>query len=118
LTKISPEVVLSTDHVAPPASGTFVLVAIVTVSRGAVQALKDGRLVDPSAVWTWCCRNPIPYETYAAVAEHGEPLPDEVPRIGHNSLALDVITEIADDVALLFAGWIEVVRRGMGENNS
>jgi hypothetical protein len=91
-------------------SGTFVPVVIMTDSQGAVQALKDGRPVDPSAVWTWCCRNPIPYETYVAVAEHGEPWPDEVPPIGHNSLALDVLAEIADDVALLrqaAQGWLE-----------
>jgi hypothetical protein len=91
-------------------SGTFVPIAIMTDSAGAVQALKSGQPVDPFAVWTWCCRNPIPYETYVAVTLHGQPWPEEVPAIGHNSLSFDVLAEIADDVALLrqaAESWLE-----------
>ena len=60
-------------------------VAIWRDERG-VHALRDGFPVEPSAVWTWCCMHPVSYETYVAVAELGQPWPEDivVPGIGHN----------------------------------
>ncbi|WP_460451796.1 hypothetical protein [Alsobacter sp. SYSU BS001988] len=57
----------------------------------AIRALKGSVPVHPCDVWTWCCRHPISYETYVAVAERGEPWPDEPPPtglsgIGHNRI--------------------------------
>ncbi len=57
-----------------------------------LHALRNGRDVDPCAIWTWCCREPITYETYVAVAERGEPWPEAVPGIGHNSGAPPTFT--------------------------
>ncbi|MEJ1933453.1 hypothetical protein WDZ92_24905 [Nostoc sp. NIES-2111] len=62
-------------------------VAIFETPEG-LKALRAGRLVDPCDVWTWCCMQPITRETYIAVAERGEPWPDQNPAragIGHNS---------------------------------
>jgi hypothetical protein len=41
--------------------------------------LVDGVESDPFEVWTWVCRYPVPYETYVAVAERGEPWPEDLP---------------------------------------
>ncbi len=57
-----------------------------TTGRGSTRCAADGRSIP--VLWTWCCREPIAYETYVAVAERGEPWPDAVPAIGHNSAGL------------------------------
>lgn len=69
----------------PRAGSTSLPVAIWRDESG-VHALRDGFPVDPFAVWTWCCMNPVSYETYVAAAERGEPWPEDivVPGIGHN----------------------------------
>jgi hypothetical protein len=63
-------------------------------------------------VWTWCCRHPIPYETYVAVAERGEPWPDDVPPPGHNRIgqAPDAII-MAETAELREAaeGWLAAI---------
>ena len=41
---------------------------------------EGGQEVDPLDVWTWCCKYPIPYQTYVTVARNGEPWPFEIPR--------------------------------------
>lgn len=64
---------------------------------GSVHALRDGRPVDPCEVWTWCCQWPIPYGVYHGVVELGEPWPDVVPGLGHNSRDL-VPVSIGRDV--------------------
>ena len=83
--------------------GAFVPVAIWHDGSG-INALRGGRPVDPCSVWTWCCREPIAYETYVAVAERGEPWPDAVPAIGHNSAAFGLAPpeRLAADIADLW----------------
>ena len=83
--------------------GVFVPVAIWHDGSG-INALRRGRPVDPCSVWTWCCREPIAYETYVAVAERGEPWPDAVPAIGHNSAAFGLAPpeRLAADIADLW----------------
>lgn len=41
---------------------------------------------DPYEVWTWCCRYPVSYETYVAVAEGGEGWPEDLPSELHSEL--------------------------------
>lgn len=83
--------------------GAFVPVAIWHDGSG-LNALRRGRQVNPCSVWTWCCREPVAYETYVAVAERGEPWPDEAPAIGHNSAALGLAPSdrLAGDIAALW----------------
>ena len=83
--------------------GAFVPVAIWHDGAG-INALRRGRPVDPCSVWSWCCREPIAYETYVAVAERGEPWPDAVPAIGHNSAAFGLAPpeRLAADIAALW----------------
>src|SRR5512141_1310070 len=65
--------------------GPWLPVAIWRDSDGSLKALRDGAPADAQDLWTWCCRYPVAYETYLAVAEHGKEWPDQVPSIGHNS---------------------------------
>lgn len=44
---------------------------------GGVAATVEGRPADPQEIWLWCCQHPISEETYRAVAERGEPWPEE-----------------------------------------
>ena len=69
-----------------PRAGERVLPVAIWKDGTGVHALRDGFPVDPCTVWTWCCMHPVPYETYAAVAERGQPWPEDiaVPGIGHN----------------------------------
>ncbi|MHB2165661.1 hypothetical protein [Alsobacter sp. R-9] len=66
----------------PGRDGRMLPVAIWKEADGTVRAIRDGVDVDSSMVWTWCCRNPVAYETYVAVAEKGEPWPEDVPVVG------------------------------------
>jgi hypothetical protein len=61
--------------------GRALPVAIWRETDGRVSAIRDGLPVDPSTIWTWCCLNPVTYETYVAVAERGEAWPEDVPSI-------------------------------------
>jgi len=65
----------------PGRDGRALPVAIWRETDGRIAAIRDGRPVDPSAIWTWCCLNPVAYETYVAVAERGEAWPEDVPSI-------------------------------------
>lgn len=62
-------------------------VAIWNDEMGVV-ALVDGEPADPVDIWTHVCRWPISHEQYEAVADRGEPWPDDAPvaeaSIGHN----------------------------------
>src|SRR4051812_17925341 len=65
--------------------GPWLPVAIWRETDGRLKALRDGSPVDPQDLWTWCCQHPVTYEAYLAVAEGGQPWPDEVPAgLGHN----------------------------------
>jgi hypothetical protein len=64
-----------------------------------LRAIRDGIDVDPSTIWTWCCMHPIPYETYVAVAERGEPWPEDVPEIGASGVSRRVPTIAAEEPA-------------------
>jgi hypothetical protein len=58
-----------------------------TVLRGLIGAgdgmrdLSEHEVTDES-LWSYCCRYPIPYDVYQAVAENGEPWPDMPPPAG------------------------------------
>ncbi|MFO1151175.1 MAG: hypothetical protein U1E62_22590 [Alsobacter sp.] len=68
--------------------GPWLPVAIWRDPDGRLKALKDGMPADAQALWTWCCRHPISYQTYRAVAEEGRPWPEEGPVAGgpgHNA---------------------------------
>ena len=63
-------------------------------------------------VWTWVCRYPIAYETYAAVAEEGKPWPEDVPALGHNSHSLneaELVGEEVEALALSAMNWLETL---------
>jgi len=54
---------------------------------GDVIGMLDGEDLDEQAaaeIWTWVCNNPTSEETYRAVAEEGQPWPDEVRGLGDN----------------------------------
>ena len=74
-----------------PRGGRWLPVAIWRDSDGILKALRDGSQAHAQDLWTWCCRHPIPYEVYVSVAERGEPWPEDVRTIGHNSGAVDQV---------------------------
>ena len=49
------------------------------LDSGKLVCLVDGKERDPYEIWTWVCRYPVPYETYVAVAEQGQALPEDLP---------------------------------------
>ena len=60
--------------------GPWVPVAIWVSDKGSSLAcLVNGLEQDPYEIWTWVCRYPVPYETYVAVAEHGQAWPEDLP---------------------------------------
>lgn len=59
-------------------AGHWIPVAIWRTPEGELQALRDGEVADAQDLWSWCCRYPIAYETYVAVAERREPWPEDV----------------------------------------
>lgn len=50
--------------------------AVSEMLDGEWTVMLSGNSVPVDRVWPWCARYPISYETYAAVAERGEPWPD------------------------------------------
>ena len=66
----------------PERDGRMLPVAIWKEADGRLRAICDGVEVDPSTIWTWCCLNPVAYETYVAVAETGDAWPEDVPVVG------------------------------------
>src|SRR4051812_28349479 len=55
--------------------GPWLPVAIWQDSNGDLKAVRNGAEADAQDLWTWCCRHPVAYETYVAVAERGEAWP-------------------------------------------
>jgi hypothetical protein len=65
--------------------GPWLPVAIWRAADGLLKALRDGQPAEAQDLWTWCCQNPVAYETYRAVAEEGLPWPEAVDvGPGHN----------------------------------
>lgn len=103
--------------------GPWQPVAIWRDSQGDLKALRAGLPADAQDLWTWCCRNPIPYETYVSVAERREPWPDDItmqaevdgtapPLLGHNSGEADARALVEADVKALDAmarAWLVTV---------
>ena len=73
----------------PGRDGRSLPVAIWRRDDGRLMAIRDGVEVDPCAIWTWCCLNPVAYDTYVAVAEKGERWPEDVPDVGGGSGSAD-----------------------------
>ncbi|MCB1460936.1 MAG: hypothetical protein KDJ90_00555 [Nitratireductor sp.] len=48
---------------------------------GEIVALAGGIASDPARAWSFGCKFPVTYEQYSAVAERGEPWPDEAPPV-------------------------------------
>ena len=67
--------------------GEWIPVAIWRQDDGEVLALCGAELKDPFEVWTWCCRYPVEYGVYRAVAEDGEPWPEDLPATGSGMAA-------------------------------
>lgn len=96
--------------------GTILPVAIWRENGEVVCLVNDTIADDPTKVWTWCCRHPVAYETYVAVAERGEPWPDQVkdippaidPVIGHNSgiPAHELLKDQIDTLKKAWAEWL------------
>ena len=96
---------------------------------GKLVCLVDGFERDPFDVWTWVCRYPVPYETYVAVAERGEPWPEDLPKwerigkdkrtardvvpaLGHNSQSLneaEMVEEEVEALSLSALNWLETL---------
>ncbi len=90
--------------------------------------LVDGVERDPFEVWTWVCRYPVSYETYAAVAERGEAWPEDLPErldagsetirqstrgIGDNSSGVTEAEEFLEEIEMLWQSaeeWVQVVQ--------
>ena len=61
----------------------------------------SGNSVPVDRVWPWCARYPISYETYAAVAERGEPWPDlheAVTKLHNQAPADDSLESLRDTI--------------------
>ncbi|MFO1148312.1 MAG: hypothetical protein U1E62_08040 [Alsobacter sp.] len=67
--------------------GAWLPVAIWREPDGELQALRDGEPADPQDLWTWCCRHPVSYEAYRAVAEDRQPWPEDVEPLARPALA-------------------------------
>ena len=117
--------------------GEWVPVAIFREDDGEVIALCKGEMKDAFEVWTWCCRYPVDYEVYRAVAEEGKPWPEDVmvsgladptakspyppagnpspttlPTIGHNSSGVteaEGLLEEIEALKYLSSTWLEEI---------
>ena len=117
--------------------GEWIPVAIFREDDGEVLALCKGEMKDAFEVWTWCCRYPVDYEVYKAVAEEGEPWPEDVlvsgladptakspyppagnpspttlPTIGHNSSGVteaEGLLEEIEALKYLSSTWLEEI---------
>ena len=118
-------------------SGEWIPVAIFREDDGEVLALCKGEMKDAFEVWTWCCRYPVDYEVYRAVAEEGKPWPEDsfiseladpeakgpypttvnpspaqLPTIGHNSSGVteaEGLLEEIDALNYLSSNWLEQI---------
>jgi len=117
--------------------GDWIPVAIFREDDGEVLALCKGEMKDAFEVWTWCCRYPVDYEVYRAVAEEGKPWPEDVlvsgladssakapypatgnpspaplPTIGHNSSGVreaEGLLEEIEALKYLSSTWLEEI---------
>jgi len=117
--------------------GDWIPVAIFREEHGEVLALCKGEMKDAFAVWTWCCRYPVDYEVYKAVAEEGKPWPEDVlvsgladpgakapyratgnpspaplPAIGHNSSGVteaEGLLEEIEALKYLSSNWLQEI---------
>ncbi|MCX8504676.1 MAG: hypothetical protein ORN52_11995 [Beijerinckiaceae bacterium] len=117
--------------------GDWIPVAIFREDDGEVLALCKGEMKGAFEVWTWCCRYPVDYEVYRAVAEEGKPWPDNVlaggltdrvakssyqttgnpspapfPTIGHNSTGVteaEGLLEEIEALKYLSSNWLEEI---------
>jgi hypothetical protein len=84
----------------------------INSDSGKLVCLVEGKERNAYDVWTWVCRYPIDYETYVAVAEEGQPWPEEVPALGHNSQSLneaEVVGEEIEALSLSAMNWLETL---------
>jgi hypothetical protein len=84
----------------------------INSDSGKLVCLVEGKERNAYDVWTWVCRYPIAYETYVAVSEDGEPWPEEVPALGHNSQSLneaEVVGEEVEALSLSAMNWLETL---------
>lgn len=108
--------------------GPWVPVAI-WFEEGAYQpsCLVSGLDRDPFEVWTWCCRYPVSYEVYIAVAERGEAWPEDLPAelhaelqrldqsaygIGHNSSRITEAEAFLEEISIVLRSaneWLEAL---------
>ena len=117
--------------------GEWIPVAIFREDDGEVLALCKGEMKDAFEVWTWCCRYPVDYEVYRAVAEEGkhwpedvlasgladpstmssliakgDPSPIQTPTIGHNSSGIteaEGLLEEIEALKYLSSNWLEEI---------
>ena len=108
--------------------GEWIPVAIFREDDGEVLALCKGEMKDAFEVWTWCCRYPVDYEVYRAVAEEGKHWPEDVlvglddkaaitlspiaPTIGHNSSGVteaEGLLEEIEALKYLSSNWLEEI---------
>jgi hypothetical protein len=84
--------------------GEWIAVAIWRDDIGQLVAVTDEggttQDVDPLTVWTWCCRNPVSYETWLSVTEGREPWPDDISEPPALANA-DPLTQIAETIEAL-----------------
>lgn len=85
---------------------------------GKLLAFVGDEATDPASIWTWVANRPISYELYTAVADRGEPWPDDITAeiekarpaeaaIGHNSGRPE--DEVRDEIETLdraFTAWL------------
>ena len=108
--------------------GEWIPVAIFREDDGEVLALCKGEMKDAFEVWTWCCRYPVDYEVYRAVAEEGKHWPEDVlvglddkaaitlspiaPTIGHNSSGVTEAEGLLEEIEALnylSSNWLEEI---------
>ena len=114
--------------------GEWIPVAIFREDDGEVLALCKGEMKDAFEVWTWCCRYPVDYEVYRAVAEEGKPWPEDIlvglddkaaitlspivppspiaPTIGHNSSGITEAEGLLEEIEALnylSSNWLEEI---------
>ncbi len=108
--------------------GEWIPVAIFREDDGEVLALCKGEMKDAFEVWTWCCRYPVDYEVYRAVAEEGKPWPGDIlvglddkaaitlspiaPTIGHNSSGVTEAEGLLEEIEALnylSSNWLEEI---------
>lgn len=79
--------------------GQWEPVAIWVGEDGEWLAYRNGREVHADDIWTWCCRQPITYESYQKAMDGGG-FDDEPPApIGHNSGDADPFEAISAELA-------------------